>query len=906
MLRATAGGLRLFGDGFLRDVAVLIIVSILVGSGLAYGISWAIDNHFGDTVTGLIGKFGEYDFVIHIRQDVAKQALQQTKHILDQELPGSKVTQGVSVAGKANLFVSLSPEYRNRDVMEHIYSYFSGVPGYSAHTIMIEPSIFVGGIEGGLRDRLIRQFEGVPGVKFAFSTGNSIGVVLNSLDETQRIRPALQAIVDQYRILEARLPMNYQGTDLMNMGREIADRLRKADPTLTVAEDITMSQSDDDFGSMARALVEMKRFLTSYASQVTVDLSGGGQAAAELAPGEQLVLEAANPAARQSEGPGDSVRDNSVMVQITDVDAAKRTARGYIVQGDGAALSSTSVMGYAVVKGNRVGELVGATTIFNDRYQLVYAIDESVRLLRQLQALSRDADTAAGHVDQTLVAVDGTLKNIGAVKGALLKVSDGLQGPLTRLEDVDVTGLVDALRRTSDSISQVVDQLGRASYAQRKTVPAVKDLDAYKADLDRQIAAAPPGSALQQRLLGLRDSITRAEEATTQKAAGVDDLLTRLNPVAGQLLSWQDKIDSLTKQVENFRSLASNSGVVKSLFEGLQNVTMGAIDTLSGIDTDAMRKDLANITQRLDAIQKINVDVVINEMLKVKTSLPALSDEDIGRSVRLIDRYLGGEVIPGQQVEVLVDASVKRAAAEQIAREVTGTPGAAVVFVPAGSVQPDMRGELFRLLGEVRSTIAAMVAIVVTLLLLLLDHASVMSVLRALRRSRMTTPPPLPEVPQAGEAALWRRLWAGALIWSRKVWRFAARRLVPGIEYGYGTLVGAALLGTMFLLTRATLPVLSRWYSLLIGAALGLLLALLCERVSPVDVEEVQAGESLGLSYQHIMREIVIPEGRPGLLVALNRRLLRFRGRGESRRARARRERQERQERSEQEVGQHA
>lgn len=900
MLRATAGGLRLFGDGFLRNIAVLILVSVLVGSGLAYGISWAVDNYFGDTVTGLIGKFGEYDFVIHVRQDVASQAFQQVKHILDQELPGSKVTQGVSVAGKANLFVSLAPEHKNRNVLEHIYAYFSSVPGYAAYTIMIEPSVFIGGVEGGVRDRLIRQIEGVKGVKFAFSTGNSIGVVLESLDDAKRIRPALQEILDQYRILQVRLPMTYQGTDLMNMGREIASRLRQMDPAPAVAEDITMAQSDDDFGSMATALVEMKRFLTSYASQVTIDLSGGGQAATELVPGKQLVIVADGAAGREPTGPGeqplapgDRIRDDSVIVQITDVDPARQTASGYIVQGDGARLPATGAMGYVLIKGSRVGELVGTATVFNDRYQLIYAIDESVRLLRQLQALSRDADAAAGHVDQTLVAVDGTLKNIGAVKNALRKVSDGLEGPLTKLEDVDVSALLDALRRTSDSIGQVVDQLGRASYAQQKTVPAVKDLDAYKADLERQIAAAPPGSALRQRLENLRDSITKAEQATTEKAAGVDNLLTRLNPVAGQLLAWQDKINSLTKQVENFRSLASNSTVVKSLFEGLQNVTMGALDTLSGIDTDAMRKDLANITERLDAIQKINVDVVIDEMLKVKASLPNLTDEDIGRSVRLIDRYLGGEVIPGQQVEVLVDGSVKRAEAERIAREVTGAPGGAVVFVPAGSIQPDMRGELFRLLGEVRSTIAAMVAIVVTLLLLLLDHAAIMSVLRYLRRSRLTSLPPLPEVPAAGEAALWRRLSVAMVVWSRKAWRFAKRRLVPGVEYAYGAFTGAVLLGTTFLLTRATLPLLSRWHSLLIGAFLGVLMAFFCERVSPVDAEEIQAGESLGLSYQHIMQEIVIPESRPGLLVALNRRYLRFRGAGESGRAHSRRERQE-------------
>jgi hypothetical protein len=62
-----------------------------------------------------------------------------------------------------------------------------------------------------------------------------------------------------------------------------------------------------------------------------------------------------------------------------------------------------------------------------------------------------------------------------------------------------------------------------------------------------------------------------------------------------------------------------------------------------------------------------------------------------------------------------------------------------------------------------------------------------------------------------------------------------------------------------------------------IGAFLGLLVALAAERLSPVAEEQVLAGESLGLSYRQIMEEIVIPAGRPGLyqlLLAARRDLL--------------------------------
>jgi len=48
------------------------------------------------------------------------------------------------------------------------------------------------------------------------------------------------------------------------------------------------------------------------------------------------------------------------------------------------------------------------------------------------------------------------------------------------------------------------------------------------------------------------------------------------------------------------------------------------------------------------------------------------------------------------------------------------------------------------------------------------------------------------------------------------------------------------------------------------------------EKISPLSMDEVTAGESLGLSYDEIMREIVVPNGRPGLLQKMNYYKLKF------------------------------
>jgi ABC-type arginine transport system permease subunit len=45
----------------------------------------------------------------------------------------------------------------------------------------------------------------------------------------------------------------------------------------------------------------------------------------------------------------------------------------------------------------------------------------------------------------------------------------------------------------------------------------------------------------------------------------------------------------------------------------------------------------------------------------------------------------------------------------------------------------------------------------------------------------------------------------------------------------------------------------------------------LARRISPVDAEEWVAGVALGLNPAQVMREIVVPANRPGLLLFLNR-----------------------------------
>jgi hypothetical protein len=110
--------------------------------------------------------------------------------------------------------------------------------------------------------------------------------------------------------------------------------------------------------------------------------------------------------------------------------------------------------------------------------------------------------------------------------------------------------------------------------------------------------------------------------------------------------------------------------------------------------------------------------------------------------------------------------------------------------------------------------------------------------------------------------------------WRAVVARFAA---VSAAERVYGMAIGAVMLTAMFIIAGGGIPYLP-WIGVpVIGAALGLLVAGNAEKISPVAADEVMAGEALGLSFDEVMREIVIPAARPGLLQKLNNRKVKFR-----------------------------
>ena len=708
--------MALFRDGFGKDWLILIFVSILVGTILSAGVARAVDAYFGDTIDGLIGEYGEYDLILHLREEAKDAGLEALKELIEKDLPGATIKEGVSIAGKANIFLSLPKELETKERLQSLRGTLYDLPGSAGMTMMIEPSVVIRGVHPGFRNQIVDEVEKLPGVRFVFRDSDNLYVMLQSVEDNQSVSKAVGEILDRYQILEVRFPMGYEVQDINKTATQIMKALQDEYRPL-VLDNVTLDNEGETSKSFVKTLAEMKAFLLSYASQVRIPITG----LEPLHVGNKIVLQGAAGASLNS---GDPVEKENIIVELTEI--ANGEASGVIIQGDISDVTPTMIRtGYRITNDNRVGPSIGEVNITNERYQLVQTIDESVVLLDELEGLASAANDTVANAEDTLKTFEKALVQLDQLQQQISQLNSGMVG-----NDAAPGGLV---------ISLLMDKL--------------------------------------------------------------------------------------------FRSLVGT--------EGESDIT-----SLQNLDVKAMQASLTDIADRINAVQSVDIEAIIDQIRKVKDSLPDLRDEEIGQSIKLIDRYIAGEVIPGERIQLVLDKdAVDSKQAQILIRETLDNQYATTFTMPVAVINPDARAELVRVLREVRATIAGLFAVVFTLLSLAFDHATVFSTMRQVLSQKRT---------QKG----WRK------------WLEPARIL--------GTGLGAVLLILIYVAARAQIPLVNLGHVAIVGAGLGLVTAVFSEKLSPVDTSEMMAGQALGLSYVQIMREIVIPSGRPGLMYLLNRRRQRF------------------------------
>lgn len=347
---------------------------------------------------------------------------------------------------------------------------------------------------------------------------------------------------------------------------------------------------------------------------------------------------------------------------------------------------------------------------------------------------------------------------------------------------------------------------------------------------------------LQEALLALRRSGDAARPGETlaggleQSAALLDDV-HRLVAGAGGEPGLQRVLEDLGATVQT--APAGRSGLLPSL---LRLFTGGA-------DANARAQGaLDAIRAALMPLLAVDWEEAAREARQMVDAVPALDEAEIEQATRWIGRYLSQSGAAGDRLEILVDAGLDPNTDAAALRRLADAPDATAYAARVGVAELDVRALLAGVVDGARRLVVTGVALIVTLLTLLFDHALVMNALRA---------GIFAESPPSGNSASGRR---SALV--------------------YGAITGALLLAGAALLAQGGAALAGGGLELcgtaVSGGLAGVLAAALAPRLAPLAADEIEAARSLGLSPAEILREVVVPEGRPGVLAIANRLRCRF------------------------------
>lgn len=785
--------MELFKKDFLRDVALLLIITIVLGSGFSAAVAYGIDTYFGDTLSGLVGEYGEYQLLVHVQQEAKEAAKTQLEELLRGQFPGAKLHEGISVAGTSNFFVAFPERDLTKNTFTNLGRLLKDLPGQSGYTILLEPTVVVQGVEGNIYGELIAKIEKLSHVRFAFRQGGQIFVYLAGPQYSQEVGQELEKILAGYRILEIRFP---QGSSIepAQLGEELAKTL-----SLKLEKDVrnlSGSGKGEELDALAETLGQFKGFLESYVTKVELELDSENiQPGTLVAIGEDLVV-------------GEPVTKGSLLVEIQEVAGTK--ARGIIQKGEQESLQG-SFPAYLLKQGKVSGQ-VGQVTFENQRQRLAHSLRESRKLLEELSRTSRDAGLAAKESLKTIAGFQKLQQQVVRVEGLLVGVEQLLASPLGKVKPGDFNALMTetktALAEADAFLNQETGEGGFSSFAENL------------AELNLLL---PPKHPLKETVEGLLAALKLLS------GAGSGD--------NRELLAWRRSFAA-----DVLALVRAEPEEQRRQVQALLASTRSLSQSLELMDPTPFEPLLRDVEERASAFEEIDLEGISQEAGKLAAALPDLSDETLSDSLKLMDQYLGAQGDGGGAVSLLLRGDVDLKKAQAMVREELGSTKPTLYPMQVGVVKPNMRSEVMRILGEVRLTITALLIVAVTLVSLFSDHATLIA---------------------AGK--IWQRNHTSKL-------KARRQRFLKFVPYLYGAGTGVLLLGGMLALTGAQLPLIPTKIAIAMGGVLGLVVALFAEKFSPVAEAEMIAAEAMGLSWTEIMRQVVIPGGRPALGQLLNKK----------------------------------
>lgn len=830
-------------DTFIKDITILLLVGIVVSAVFAAGFAMATDKYFAKAVTGVIGDYGEYDLLFQGREELKTALARRIKEVIAERFPGATLKPGITVAGKSTFFVTLPSKYHTKEVFDNLDYYFKSLPGSGSFSIMTEPKLHITSIPAAIFDLVASEVEKLSGVDFTFHDGSNMGVIMKNSKVATEVEAGIKKILNKYQILEVRLEKgSYSSEDLLVLSKNVSQSLIGI-KGIDYAKDITMSGSSGDYQYLMNTLSEVKKFLLAYAAEVKV-IPVEGQT---LEVGDLLVLDGKNEKPLKT---GSAMEPLNVVVKVTSVDSSG--VQGLIIQGDAEYLKNMSA--YKLLANDKVGSVVGTIEVSSRKAQLVYAMDQGVALLTKLDQAVDDYNNTTGGAGITVSGIEKAYGQLVQVKQALGSMKSGINGLTGKVDNNSLSKMVNLIAGVGDDLDYLAKTFGRVQILENRFDQALSGLDTAKLIIGSPMLqnSLSGTGGIYDKLVSLDEQLTSVEESLRSRVQKLDDFINQFNPLVSVLVSWRNKANAFAEQANDFGAVftpgSENYQQMMELIDSTDEVLSG----ITGFDMDEVKNGLSIVADRVFGSDKVDLSALITELEKVKNSLPTLLDEEIGNSVELIDKYVGGsDSSTGERIQIFTKANVDRAVIDAAIKDAVGDSEVGISTLPAGTIQLDVRGELYKILGEVRSVIAALVVTILWILTFILDHSLIISMLKQMRFSF------LPEHIDFRSSLM------------TKGYRLVRNIFSAANLYAFA--IGGIWLVMTFWLAGAEVPYLKLWHLGIIGGVLGIFISILAEKINPINRDEIMAGLSLGLPFKTIMREIVIPAGRPGMMQILNR-----------------------------------
>ena len=828
-------------DTFIKDIILLLLVSIMGAALFAAGFALVTNKYFAGAVSGVIGDIGQCDLLFQSREELKGAMVRQVKQVINSQFPGATLKPGICIAGKASFFLTLPPQYKNKTIYNNLGCYFNNLPGNGGFSVMTEPRFNITSVPTGVFDFLAKQVERIPGVNFTFNDGGSIGVILNDAKQSEAVMRKTKELLNQYQILEVCLGAPTAPEELINLSKKVSQALIGI-KGLDYVRDITMASGTDDYQYLVNTLFEVKKFMLAYAAEVKIRPNPDQR----MEVGDLLVINGQNKIAIK---PGTILEPLEVVVKITAKDAAG--IQGLIIQGDSSFLTDNNA--YHLLPGDKVGGLAGTVEVSSRKTQLIYGMDQGIKLLTQLNLAITDFNNYTGGPGLTVKGIENVFKRLVDVKNTLNSVESNIINMNGKVSRANLTKIVSLLEGVGNDLDYLAKTFGRVQILENRFDQAIQGLQGAQFLIGNPVIqnSLSQSGGISDKVQQLGGQLGIVETAIRSRIQKLDDFLNHFNPLVAVLLSWRNKARDFAAQIDNFGTVFTPGNPNYQNLNGLIRSTDQVLTNITGFNLPAMETGFNIISDRLFGTDKIDLAALIAEVQRVRDSLPKLLDEEIGHSVNLIDKYLGGQTNPGDRIQIFTRSAIDRELVDATIKDMMNNSQNGIFSLPVGTIQPDIRGELYKILGEVRSTIAALIVLILWILTFILDQSLIISMLKLMDFSL------LPKKYDWGQPSL---NWG---------YQILVQVLSPANLYAAGA--GGLFLGLTFPLAGARIPYLNNWEIGILGGLLGIVISIIAERINPINKDEVLAGLSLGLPFKTIMREIVIPAGRPGILQILNR-----------------------------------